>query len=332
MSVKSVHHALARIKILEGKLVNKDRINRMIESESAEEAFRILQESSYGAGADANSPREFEKMIADEMKELRTLIGEISPDEELTDIFLMRYDYKNSKAYLKMQMSSSDVDAAVSDAGKVPARELREMVFQKDTVGLPKHLSDAITAAERQIAVDPNPNKVDNIMDRHYISWAESTAKRKNNAFLIKYFTMFVDLNNILSLLRVRQMEADTSLLKDTLLDGGAINKDFIIDAYPLGDDMLPLKFKNTVYGYALVEAMEKAVSEKRAWSFERFTENMLIECAKEQKIKVFGIEPVLAYIIAKENEATAIRMVMTGKTNKLDADQIRGRLRELYV
>ncbi len=329
MAHKSTHHALARIKILEGRLIDRDRINRMIEAVSVIEALRALSESGYGAAVEIKSPREFEKMIAAEMRDLRQLINEISPDEELTDILLMRYDYKNAKAYLKMQMNSSDIDAAITDTGKVPARELREMVYQKDTYGLPKHLSEAISEAENQIAVEANPSKVDNIMDRRYITWAVETAKSKKNDFMIKLFTTMVDLNNILSLLRVRQMDADISLLKDVLFEGGTINKEFIMDAYTLNDDMLTVRFKYTQYGHRLVSAIEKAVENKRAWSFEHFTENMLIECAKEQKHKVFGIEPIIAYIIAKENEATAIRMVMTGKINKLDADQIRGRLRE---
>ncbi|MCK5128997.1 MAG: V-type ATPase subunit [Clostridiales bacterium] len=332
MPIKSTHHAVARIKILEDQIVGKDRINRMIEANDADEAFKNLQDSGYGAAAIVESPRDFENMISIELKQLRELMGEISPDEELTDILLMRYDYKNSKAYLKMRMCSLDDDAAVTDAGKIPPRELREMVFQQDTYGLPKHLSDAIDETERQIAIDPNPNKADNIMDRRYISWAIKTAKSKKNEFLISLITAWVDMNNILSLLRVRQMDADVVLLKDALLDGGTLEHKMIIDAYALNDELLSQRFRHTPYGHQLVSAMDQAIEQKRAWTFERFIENMFIAYAKEQKKKVFGMDPIIAYIVAKENEATAIRMVMTGKLNKLDADQIRGRLRELYA
>ena len=332
MPVKSTHHAVARIKILEDRLVGKERINRMIDANGANEAFRVLQDGGYGAAATIESPRDFENMIAVEMKLLRELMNEISPDEELTDVLLMRYDYKNAKAYLKMRMCSLDDDAAITDAGKVPARELREMVFQQDTYGLPKHLSDAIDETEKQIAIDPNPNKADNIMDKRYISWAAKTAIDKKNDFLIELTTSWIDMNNVLSLLRVRQMDADVALLKDAMLDGGTLEKKMIIDAYSLNDEMLAQRFRYTKYGYNLVDAIEQAIEHKRAWSFERFIENMFIECAKEQKMKMFGMDPIIAYIVAKENEATAIRMVMTGKLNKLNADQIRGRLRELYA
>ena len=127
-------------------------------------------------------------------------------------------------------------------------------------------------------------------------------------------------------------MEADVALLKDVLLDGGVLDNQVIIDAYSLSDEMVAQKFRNTPYGHHLVSEIDKAIEHKRAWGFERYIENVFIECAKDQKRKIFGLDPIVAFIVAKENEATAIRMVMTGKLNKLSADQIRGRLRELYA
>ncbi len=332
MSYKSSHYAVSRVKILEGKLIDKDRINRMIESASADEAYRLLQESGYGAAVDAGSPRDFELLIDRELSELGSFVEEVSVDTEITDILLMRADYKNAKAYLKMRMMSVDVQEAVSEAGKVPTSELREMVYQMDTYGLPKHLADAIAEAERQIAIDPNPSRVDNIMDKYYTQWAAKTAKRKKNEFLTELFICWADMNNILSLLRVREMAADINFLKDTLLEGGEISHEYILDAYSLNDDMLPIKFKHFRYGHELINAIERAIELKKAWNFEHYIENMFLALAKKQKLKVFGIDPLLGYIIGKQAEATAVRMVMTGKINKMRADDIRERLRDLYV
>ena len=332
MGYKSSHYAVSRVKIFEGRLIDKDRINRMIEADSAKEAYRILTESGYGASVEADKPREFERLIDRELTELGKFVEEVSVDPELTDVLLMRTDYKNAKAYLKMRMMSVDVDQAVSEAGKVPTVELREMVFQMDTYGLPEHLSKAIAEAERQIAIDPSPGKIDDIMDKAYTKWAAETAKRKNNEFLTELFTCWADMNNILSLLRVREMKADVNFLRESLLQGGEISHEYILDAYTLNDDMLPLKFKHTRYGHELINAIERALELKKAWNFEHYIENMFIALAKRQRLKVFGIDPLLGYIIGKQAEATAVRMVMTGKINKMRADDIRERLRDLYV
>lgn len=45
-----------------------------------------------------------------------------------------------------------------------------------------------------------------------------------------------------------------------------------------------------------------------------------------------FGIEPLIAYLIAKEHEVKLIRIIMIGKINQLSMDLISERLREPYV
>ena len=332
MMQKSIHHAVARIKIIEDRLIGRDRINRMIESHTPEDAFRVLQDGGYGAAATVDMPRDFEQMIAAEFAGLKALMDEISPDSELTDVLLMRYDYKNAKALLKMRMSSVDDDAAIADSGRIPARELREMVFSQDTFGLPAHLAQAIEKAEMQIAIDPVPYKIDNIIDKAYIDWAVTSAKRKKSKFLTELFIEWIDMNNVLSLLRVRQMDADINHLQDALLDDGLLPLEMVLDAYALSDELVGMHFRDTPYGFHLENEIEKAIRQKRAWQFEHYIENLFIACAKKQKKKIFGMDPIISYIVAKENEATAVRMVMTGKLNDIDIDQIRGRLRDLYA
>ena len=45
-----------------------------------------------------------------------------------------------------------------------------------------------------------------------------------------------------------------------------------------------------------------------------------------------FGVEAVIGYLVAKEIEFTAVRVIMSGKMAGIDGDTIRQRLREAYV
>ena len=45
-----------------------------------------------------------------------------------------------------------------------------------------------------------------------------------------------------------------------------------------------------------------------------------------------FGEQPLLGYISAKDNEFTAVRIILTGRLADLPADVIRERLRNAYV
>ena len=66
--------------------------------------------------------------------------------------------------------------------------------------------------------------------------------------------------------------------------------------------------------------------------AFERWCDNQLIETIKPQKYNPFTAGPLVAYILAKENEIKTVRIILTARLNGLEEEQIRERIREMYV
>jgi V/A-type H+-transporting ATPase subunit C len=66
--------------------------------------------------------------------------------------------------------------------------------------------------------------------------------------------------------------------------------------------------------------------------AFEKYCDDALIEYALPAKWVTFGIAPLAAYYLAKEAEVKNVRIVMTCKQNGVPADEIRKRVRRLYV
>ena len=80
-------------------------------------------------------------------------------------------------------------------------------------------------------------------------------------------------------------------------------------------------------------ETVLREISERRALTrFEKLTDDAVTEYLSGAKFAVFGEAPLVAYIAARENEFTAVRIIMTGRMAGLDTDTIRERLREAYV
>jgi V/A-type H+-transporting ATPase subunit C len=57
-----------------------------------------------------------------------------------------------------------------------------------------------------------------------------------------------------------------------------------------------------------------------------------MIETIKPQKYNSFSAGPLIAYVLARENEIKTVRIVLTCKQNGMPDDSIRGRVREMYV
>jgi len=64
----------------------------------------------------------------------------------------------------------------------------------------------------------------------------------------------------------------------------------------------------------------------------EKISDNYLMELNKESKYVVFGPEPLFTYLVAKEREINAVRIIMVSKINNISSDKIRERLRETYA
>ena len=52
----------------------------------------------------------------------------------------------------------------------------------------------------------------------------------------------------------------------------------------------------------------------------------------KPQKWEPFGIGAIVAYIIARQNEIKAVRMILSAKISGLSEQTIKERLRDMYV
>ena len=77
-------------------------------------------------------------------------------------------------------------------------------------------------------------------------------------------------------------------------------------------------------------EAVEELLRSPAA--FGRWCDNLLIRKIKPQQYSAFGLGPLAAYILARENEIKSVRIVLSGKLNHLPEESIRERIREMYV
>ncbi|MPN39299.1 V-type sodium ATPase subunit C [bioreactor metagenome] len=65
---------------------------------------------------------------------------------------------------------------------------------------------------------------------------------------------------------------------------------------------------------------------------FEKQCDNLRMQEIMSAKYKAFGIDPFIAYYLAKETEIKNMRVILNAKVNNLSSDIIRKRVREMYV
>ena len=76
MPQSSLVYAVARTRVLEGKLLTQDRLRRMLDAQSAQDALRALQEMGYGGAQEGD----IKQMIDQELSQAYRYVREVTPN------------------------------------------------------------------------------------------------------------------------------------------------------------------------------------------------------------------------------------------------------------
>ncbi len=326
-------HAVARLRVIEKRLLDKMKIERMIESSSLDEAIKILQETQYGDNISLLKRNEdYELLLNEELKRLYSLMYEISPEKLIVDIMSIKYDYHNIKVLKKSEILGGDLSSLLIPIGTVEIDKLKNSIVTNELKELEPIMREAIVEVQKNYEENKDSQSVDIILDNYMYKATIEKAKESNFDFIVDFIRKSIDLTNIKTMIRVKTQNKDIRFLESVLLDNGNIPKEFFIQG--LNDNLESFSNRISKYGYETVlkALMEEYSSSGKYNSLEVYSDNYLMSFIKNAKRINFGPEPIIAYIIAKETEIKIIRIILAGKLNKVDSNIIRERLRDVYA
>jgi len=314
---------------LERGLIGRERMLRIADS-TLDDAMRLLHETGYGNMPDATA-QECERLIEQERIKAATLIREVSPEPAVTDLFLLRTDVLNLKMLIKARLMETQQEPQLLAGGVYANEMLTRAVRERDYRDLPKDFQDALNALELTLFTQKEPQLVSVTLDKAYITHAYTTLKKHANATALAWFRAMADFNNVLILLRLRQMDASQAELNAMLLPAGDISHSTLAAALDLPDDGLEKALATGAAGSAIAHGLAQVLATGRASALEKARDNYLLDIYKRQKYEVMSLQPIVGYLLAREQEEKCVRLIFTAKLNGLDTQVITERLRELY-
>lgn len=139
-------YAIGRIRVIEKRLLDKAKFDRMIDSKSPVEALKILFEAGYGeTSADTGDKTfEYEKLLKEEQKNLYRLLREITDESEVFDIFLLRNDYHNIKVILKSEFLGQEDGNNLLNSGTLSTSYIKTAIRERNFEDLAITMREAI--------------------------------------------------------------------------------------------------------------------------------------------------------------------------------------------
>ncbi len=320
----------AYLRSRERNLLTEARMERMIDAGSASEAVKVLQEIGYGEFS-PESDRELGAALSQEREALFQDLYRYVPDRSVVDVFRVKYDYHNLKAMLKAQATKNDGKRLLIDAGRVPAETMAKAVEEGAWDVLPDALRAAAKEAYEVLSATGDPQRADFILDRAYFEEMLAAAQATGSELLVDYVRASIDSANLRSAVRTMRMKRGSGelLRKVVFFEGGSVPAVDVLSS-ALGGNVEGL-FRSSHMRHAAQLGAEAAQGGDLT-KFEKACDDAVTAVAAQAKGVPFGVEAVIGYLVAKEIEFTAVRVILSGHMAGIGADTIRERLREAYV
>lgn len=324
MKKKIYPYAVARIRMLERSLLTEKEYMQMVDARSADEAMKVLVDAGYGEFGQADA-REFEKLLSAQLSKAYSDVRELVTNENFMDVFLYKNDYHNLKVLIKADITGTDADNYLIGGGTVDLEVLKSAFATKNFGSIPFVMQEAVAEAYEAYGKNQSGQAVDLVLDKAAFKQMDITAKKSGSEFIKKYVEYVCDITNLKNFLRVKTMKRPFEMFAEIYVEGGSITADAFRTAY--GADTPWAGFRGSQYGELCTEGMPQGFT-----VFERLCDNFIMRFIREAKYRSLTMEPMAAYIYARETEVKTVRIIMSGKLNDIDADIIKERLRDAYV
>ncbi len=290
-----------RIRSLERELLGRERMERMIDAKTDEDALKILYDCGYQEvlAAEPN----LEDALSRFRCELYTSLERYIPVPAVLDVFRLKYDFHNIKTAIKAAARQYEAARLYIDAGTVPLKLLLLSIPDGKNPAVPEQINAAIESAADTLARTGDPQLVDFELDRAMFSCQAKAAQDTGSTFLAGYVKLCADIANLRALSRARRMGRGRDLLRFALSNEGTVAPEKLLDA---SEDILP-----ALYSGLLSAAASAAASGAEMSTVDRLCHDALVAYIRDAKFVTFGEEPVAAYVAAREFEMTQIRIII---------------------
>ena len=319
-----------RIRAMENGLLTRERMEQVLEARTDDEAVKILQECGYPE-LDPTHPESMDAALSAAREATLTDLAGAAPDPRYIDIFKLKYDYHNVKAVLTAEAMGTNPDHMLMDMGRVSAAELKEAVLSGELEDLPPRLAAAAAEAKEVLDTTRDPQLSDIVLDRWCYLDMDDVAEATGSDFLHGYVRAQIDAANLRSLIRTIRMGKNTEFLRGVLFQGGDIEVDAVLKVSENGGNGLMDLYAPTRFR-AAAEAGAEALQGGALTAFEKLCDDAVSDYLAGARFVPFGEAPLLAYLAARETEYTNLRILLLGRSTRLNADIIRSRLRASYV
>lgn len=318
-------YAVARIRALETALFTSATLDQLMACQTEEQCLQLIQEKGWGG---ADTPVNAEAILTREQEKIWENIKDLGVDMSVFDVLSYPNMFHNLKAAIK-DVCTEENGRAMNiyyDDTAISPEEMLEIVRSKDFSRLPKYMAGAAKEAYETLLHTRDGQLCDVIVDKAALEAIYAAGREAKDSIIKDYAESTVAIADIKIAVRSQKTAKNMDFMKRAMVECESLSVAQLSKAAVSGIDAIVEYLSGTAYaegGRAIAESMS---------AFERWCDNRMMETMQPQKYQSFSVGPLVAYVLARENEIKTVRIILSGKRSGLSDDSIRERVREMYV
>ena len=315
---------VAQIRVRETQLLGQVQLESLLSMESYEACMQFLSEKGWAVTDDMS----MEQMLAAEQERCWDMICHMCNAQQLHyfDLFTCKRDFHNLKSAIKEAYIQEETEGVYAAEGTIPVEKLKFAAAENEFASLPGYLKGPGAEARAVLFATGDSQLADTIIDKAALEEMARLGKASENSLLAEYSQFICASSDIRIAVRAVRAGKDSAFLGRALAACDTLSVTGLEAAARGGMDALLEYLEHGSYPDC-VPAIKAGGS-----AFDTWCDNRIIELIKPQKYNPFTISPLIAYFIAKTMEVQSVRIILSGKLNKLPEEKIMERVRESYV
>ena len=323
MSDRQYTYAVARIRAMEVSLFTQATIEQLLGCKNEEQCLQFLSERGWG---NSEIPIEAEAILTCEREKIWSEMKSLVDDMTVFDVLTYPDLFHNLKAAIKAVTSTGTPEHIFNQDCAISGEEMMEMIKNKEFSNLPANMALAAEEAYQTLLHTGDGQLCDIMIDKAALAAIYTAGQEAKEPIIKEYAESTVAVANIKIAVRSQKTAKTIEFMKKAMAECDSLDIEALAQAAMQSADAIKEYLEGTVYAQGAL-----ALSESPS-AFECWCDNRIIQTIRPQLYNPFSIGPLVAYILARENEIKTVRIILSGKLNELSEESIRERVREMYA
>jgi len=318
----------ALVRMFEMQLLSKATLQDMTNANDFRQALDLLAGTEYSLSPASKDLGDLNALLPARRTALREQFCELMIDKPIVSLLRTWDDFANLRLAVRRSLTGKAIGSDYSPDGNVSPKQFEQVFAEENYEVFPEYMQEAAERAFVAYYQNKDVRQIDHAIDAAQAEYNLAAARRLKNIFLVGLFRIQIDLTNIRTVLRLKFAGSQTVYFSEKImLGGGFLELDRLKHAMDLNYEALGALFYVTPY-YEVVDAgASYLASHKSFLKLEQRCDEHLLGFLKTTMQIVTGPQPIIAYLLTKENEIRTVRLILTAKKNHLDTKLILDRI-----